>query len=93
MEILHKENGTKGSFYIEVEGKTAGEMTYVWSGENKIIIDHTEVADVLKGKSAGKQLLSKLVEWAREKHIKVLPLCPFAKAVFEKTPEFADVLF
>ena len=93
MDIQHKENGSKGSFYIEVEGKIAGEMTYVWSGENKIIIDHTEVGEILKGKGAGKLLLAKLIDWAREKQIKILPLCPFAKAAFDKTPEYADVLF
>ena len=34
----------------------------------------------------------KLAEYAREKGIKIIPLCPFAKSVFDKTPEFRDVL-
>jgi predicted GNAT family acetyltransferase len=33
------------------------------------------------------------IEMAREKHIKILPLCPFAKRVFDKTEEYKDVLF
>jgi uncharacterized protein len=33
------------------------------------------------------------VEYARANHIKILPLCPFAKSVFDKKgAEFADVL-
>ena len=32
------------------------------------------------------------VEYAREKGIKIIPLCPFAKSVFDKTSEFKDVL-
>lgn len=67
-------------------------MTYVWSGEDKIIIDHTEVSEKLGGKGIGKQLVHKAVEMAREKHIKIL-LCPFAKKVFDKTEDYKDVLF
>jgi predicted GNAT family acetyltransferase len=37
-------------------------------------------------------LAMKAVEYARDKHIKILPLCPFARSVFDKSPEIADVL-
>jgi len=92
MEIKQKDDGTRGSFYIEVDGKKEAQSTYVWAGPDKIIIDHTEVSEVLKGKNAGKQLVSKAVEFAREKNIKILPLCPFTAAVFRKTPDYKDVL-
>jgi predicted GNAT family acetyltransferase len=32
------------------------------------------------------------VDWAREEDVKLLPLCPFARSVFDKTPQFSDVL-
>ncbi|WP_392388795.1 GNAT family N-acetyltransferase [Flavobacterium piscinae] len=32
------------------------------------------------------------VEMAREKNLKIIPLCPFAKSVFDKTEDFRDVL-
>jgi uncharacterized protein len=92
MEIKRKEINSKGVFYIEVEGKKLAEMTYSRAGENLIIIDHTEVSDALKGKGAGKQLVSKAVDYARENNIKIIPLCTFAKSVFDKVPEFNDVL-
>jgi predicted GNAT family acetyltransferase len=57
-----------------------------------IIIDHTDVSDALRGKGAGKQLVSAAVDYARKNNIKILPLCPFAKSVFEKVKEFQDVL-
>ena len=79
-------------FYIEQEGKTVAEMTYSWAGANKIIIDHTQVNESLKGQGAGKELLGKAIEFAREKGLKIIPLCPFAKSVFNKTPEYSDVL-
>jgi uncharacterized protein len=93
MEIKHQESGKKGSFFIQPAGTKLAEMTYVWSGEDKIIIDHTEVQEELKGQGAGKLLLAEAVAFARNNKIKILPLCPFAKATFEKTPEYSDVLF
>jgi predicted GNAT family acetyltransferase len=92
MEILQKDDGKNGVFYIEQKGSILAEMTYVWAGKDRIIIDHTEVDNVLKGKGAGKQMVSKAVDFAREKGINILPLCPFAKSVFDKVPEFRDVL-
>jgi len=92
MDVKQKNDSKKGMFYIEQDGKIVAEMTYVWAGTEKIIINHTEVNEILKGQGAGKQMLSKAVEFAREKGLKIIPLCPFAKSVFDKTPEYGDVL-
>jgi predicted GNAT family acetyltransferase len=32
------------------------------------------------------------VDWARAEQRKLLPLCPYARAVFDKTPAYGDVL-
>ncbi|HQE33951.1 MAG TPA: GNAT family N-acetyltransferase [Flavobacterium alvei] len=85
-------NGSKGYFYVSVNGKQEGKMTFVFAGNDKIIIDHTEVNPGNNGKGYGKKMVAKAVEYAREKNIKIIPLCPFAKKVFDKTPEFRDVL-
>lgn len=92
MDVKQKNDSKKGMFYIEQDGKIVAEMTYVWAGTEKIIINHTEVNEILKGQGAGKQMLSKAVEFARGKGLKIIPLCPFAKSVFDKTPEYGDVL-
>lgn len=81
-----------GYFYIEVDGKTEAKMTFVFAGEDKIIIDHTEVNPGNNGKGFGKKMVEKAVLFAREKSLKIIPLCPFAKSVFDKVPEFRDVL-
>ncbi|WP_027003988.1 GNAT family N-acetyltransferase [Hugenholtzia roseola] len=92
MEILQEDNGKKGKFYILENKVQQAEMTYTWVGTSHFIIDHTEVSEVLKGKSAGKQMVLKAVEFAREKGVKIIPLCPFAKSVFEKMSEIRDVM-
>ena len=37
-------------------------------------------------------LVAAAVAYAREKKVGILPLCPFAKSVFDRTPDYADVL-
>jgi predicted GNAT family acetyltransferase len=91
-EVEVKINDKKGSFFIEIDGKQEAEMTFVFAGEDKIIIDHTGVNPGNEGKGLGKQMVAQAVTYARENNIKIIPLCPFAKKVFDKTPEFRDVL-
>lgn len=92
MEVQLKTNDKNGYFYIDVNGNTEAKMTFVFAGEDKIIIDHTEVNPGNEGKGFGKKMLARAVEYAREQGIKIIPLCPFAKSVFDKVPEFRDVL-
>jgi hypothetical protein len=92
MEIQQIDNGKKGAFFIEQNGEIVAEMTYVWTGKNGISIDHTNVDEKLKGQGAGKQLVNKAIEFAQENGIKITPLCPFAKSVFDKEIVFRDVL-
>ncbi len=93
MGIFKQETTNKGgSFIYEEDGKKGAEMVYVNSGDKKLIIEHTDVEPSLQGKGIGKQLLGKLLDYVRSNKIKVLPLCPFAKATFKKKPEWQDVL-
>ncbi len=92
MEVLNEDNTQKGRFYIQENNTTEAEMTYTWAGDDRIIIDHTEVNDSLRGKGAGKHMVLKAVEFARENKIIIIPLCPFAKSVFDRIPEIRDVL-
>ncbi len=92
MNIQQADNGKKGRFFIEVDGHEIAAMHYVYSGEKQFIIDHTEVAEAFEGRGLGKQLINAVVKFAREKELKIIPLCPYAKAVFGKSPELADVL-
>lgn len=91
MNILHKETSSKGFFFIEENSERLAEMSYS-KANDLIIIDHTQVDDKLRGKGAGKQLVSAAVDHARKNNLKILPLCPFAKSVFDKVKEFGDVL-
>ena len=92
MAIEHKKTGSKGLFFVRGERGTLAEMVYTMPSTGKMIIEHTEVSETLKGKGAGAQLVHEAVEYARANNIKIIPLCPFANSVFKKKPEYADVL-
>jgi uncharacterized protein len=92
MNSEHQFDGHKCSFFIEKEGKRLAEMVYVMAGTKKMIIEHTEVDESLKGQGIGVKLLEALVEFVRKEEIKVIPLCPFAKATFKKRTDLQDVL-
>ena len=92
MIILHKPVGTKGMFYVEIDGNILAEMVYTMPSSTKMIIEHTEVSDELRGKNVGYQLVKTAVDYARQHNIKIIPLCPFAKSVFDRKAEMRDVL-
>jgi len=79
--------------YIAVDGNKEAKMTFVFADEYKLIMDHTEVHSGSEGKGFGKQMVTKAVEYARKKGLKIIPLCSFAKSVFDTISEFRDVLY
>ena len=91
MEIKHKENDSRGMFYIESDRGLIAELTYYKSGDNLITIDHTEVKRELENQGIGSSLVKKSVEYAREKKYKIDPLCPFAEVQFDRNASYSDV--
>ena len=91
MNIQHEELGHRGAFFVDQDGRRLAQLTYTVAG-SRVILDHTEVDDALRGTGAGRKLVSAAVDWARAGNRKLMPLCPFARSVFDKTAEFKDVL-
>src|SRR5690606_23221822 len=92
VEIIRTESETRGAFEVIEDGQKVGQMTYSKAGTDRIIIDHTEVDSSQNGKGLGKKLVEAGVAYAREKGIKIVPLCPFARRVLTGSDKNADVL-
>ena len=90
--IHHEENKNGGTFFRKLNEQKIAELNYRNTSVNEIIIDHTHVSPVLKGQGVGKLLVEEAVNWAREKKIKIIPQCSFAKAVIDKDVSLQDVL-
>ena len=95
MDIQQQDDGKHGLFQASDNDnrkeKLAGEMAYSWAGEETFIIDHPDVSEDYRGQAIGRQLLDAVVGFAK-KILKIIPLCPYAKSVFDKEPSIADVL-
>ncbi len=91
MQVQHHHNAKVGVFFIEEGEKRIAFLTYKYEVQEKLIIEHTEVLEKYEGNGLGKQLVQTVVEFARETNRKILPLCTFAKDIFDETPEFKDV--
>ena len=92
MEFKQEDDKQKGRFYLSGDSSGKTEITYTYFGARKIIISHTGVSEAYRGKDVGKKLVNAVVSYARENEMKILPLCPFAKAIMTKDERFSDVL-
>ena len=89
---IRREDGETGGRYVVIVDGHEAEMTYSKAGTSRIIIDHTGVPKALGGRGVGVALVQRAVEDARAAGLKIIPLCPFAKAQIEKHKEWQDVL-
>lgn len=80
-----------GAFYMMSEEKSLGEMVVSVQDKN-LTVYHTEVAAEVEGKGFAKKMLDTMVAYARTNGLKVIPLCPYVHAQFQRHPEdYVDV--
>lgn len=89
---VHVPAGSKGAFAMERDGQRLATLTYTLDGDTGMTIDRTDVDAALRGTGAGGTLVEAAVTWARTAGRKINPVCTFAKAQFDKTPAYSDVL-
>jgi len=81
----------RGAFYIEDQGERIAFMD-ISIVNGMLTVFHTEVAEQLKGQGIAGKLLEHMVSYARDNALKVVPLCPYVLAQFNRHPEkYADV--
>jgi len=79
-------------FYYEENGVKLAYLSYVLEAGKWMRAEHTLVDPILKGKGIGKDLVESLVNFARQKQYKIVPLCPFVAAMISRTPEWKDMI-
>ncbi|AQX07625.1 GNAT family N-acetyltransferase [Elizabethkingia ursingii] len=83
----------RGEVQLFSDDRKAGKMD-ISVAEGKLTVYHTEVNPEYEGRGFAKLLLEKLVSYARENDLKIVPLCPYVHAQFKRHPEeYADVWF
>ncbi len=92
LAIRKEDQETRGRYVVIVDGHDA-ELTYSKMGSTgNVIADHTGVPDELGGRGIGSALVEFMVEDARSNGFRIVPLCPFVKAQYQRHPEWSDVM-
>ncbi len=91
VKIELEDKGKNGRFVLYEDGVMAGDITFYRNGDDCITIDHTNVGKAFGGKGYGKLLVAEAVSFARKRNVKIVPECPFVKAVFAKDDSLQDV--
>lgn len=90
-EIQYFISKTGDGFDAVVHGQKVGEITFVRVGSDKLIIDYTSVVPEFRHRNVGLALVRSVADMARAQHRHVITLCPFARAMFNRFPEFDDI--
>jgi predicted GNAT family acetyltransferase len=77
IQIKHEERIEGGKFWIFYEGIEAGFIQYEWLPNGNFKANGTLVYDEFRDKKLGKPLFDALMNFAREKKVKIYPTCPF----------------
>ena len=72
-------------------GKQIGECEYDPS-DTTWVITHTGVRDGYEGRGIARKLVLKVIEAARAKGVKIIPMCSYARKLMAGKEEFQDVL-
>ena len=79
-----------GHFYIDENNEQVAKMI-IGIYDKELTVYHTEVLPKAEGKGLAKQLLNAMVDYAREKKLKVIVMCPYVLAQFKRHPEYEDI--
>jgi len=78
-------------FSMDVEGFTAI-IDYRKKTDTTWVLTHTKVPSKLGGRGIGTSLVQKVLDYLDERHVTVVPQCPFIAAFIEKRPEYQHMV-
>jgi predicted GNAT family acetyltransferase len=92
LDVRHEEGGGRGAFYVDQDGQRMAELTYARAGRDRVVIEHTEVSDALRGQGVARKLVDAAVAWARASRTRFEVRCTYARSVFDRDASLRDVL-
>lgn len=84
------DNRTRSRFEAAVGDQLA--VSYYRLGDGTITMKHTEVPESMRGAGVGGAIARAALDSARERGLKVIPLCPFIASFIQQHPEYQDLV-
>jgi predicted GNAT family acetyltransferase len=91
MDLEVADNPDKERFEIVADGELAGFVQYHLRGD-EIALTHTQTDDRFRGQGIASYLVQLSLDAARERHLAVLPYCPFVRNWISGHREYADLV-
>jgi uncharacterized protein len=88
IEVVNNE--AEQRFEAHVQGQTA--FLAYRRFPDRLVIVHTEVPPALEGQGIAGKLAATALDFARNAHLRVIPLCPYVTGFIRKHPEYHDLL-
>ena len=90
--VAMEKRGHRGRYVLRLPDGDEAELTFVDSGPDRIIVDHSWVPPRHRGKGVALRLVERAVADARAGGLKIVPLCRYVATEFRRHPQWSDVL-
>jgi uncharacterized protein len=91
MELQVVDSPDKARFEILADGEVVGFVDYSLR-DGQIAFLHTETDKRFRGHGVAGHLIQSSLDSARERHLAVLPYCPFVRSWIADHPAYADLI-
>ena len=88
LEINH--NKAENRFEVWIEGNLS-KLDYIQDGKN-FVITHVGVHPDLRGQGVAGRIVQVSLEYAKEKSLRVIPMCSYAAVYMRRHPEYAQLM-
>ena len=90
MRSTLRNNTAQSRYEMDEQGMTSW-ADYRLSGD-RLFIDHVEAPPALRGTGASGRLMAALAADARDRGLKITPICGYAAAWLRRSPDFRSLL-
>lgn len=87
LEVTHNE--AERRFETWIDGYLS-KLDYIQDGKN-FVITHVGVSPELRGQGIAGKIVQVGLEYAKEKSLRVVPMCSYAAAYIRRHPEYAEL--
>ena len=91
MELQVVDNPDMQRFEIRADGEIVGFIDYRLRDGTMALL-HTETEDRFRHEGVGGRLVQSSLDFARQRHLAVLPYCPFVQCWLADHPAYADLV-
>jgi hypothetical protein len=82
----------RGRYVASIEGFPGeAELTFSRPDPLTLIAEHTGTPPPMRGQGVATALVERLIADARKEGFRIVPLCSFVKAQFDRHPDWADL--